>query len=303
MVKHELPPALRISPPAVCRQIESFLQQRCESLKRDGAVVPLSGGLDSAVAAALTVHALGAARVHLLNLPERDSDPLHQGHARRFAAQLGVPLARRRITAALRSLGAYRLLPLGWIPLRSLRARLVNFGKARFLRGSDRALLAERLQPEAGSWVARGGAYGVAKHRMRMLAVYLYAEPRNLMVVGAANRTEWLTGTFSKWGVDHCADVMPLLHLFRSQVEALAAYLEIPGYIRAKAADPDIIPGVNDKGALLGDFIMADQILAALERGATLDELRQRFGEEQVGRLATLFERSRHMRESPYHLL
>jgi NAD+ synthase len=63
------------------------------------------------------------------------------------------------------------------------------------------------------------------------------------MVVGAANRTEWLTGTFSKWGIDHCADIMPLLHLYRSQLEKIAEYIHVPEPIRKKAADPDVMPG------------------------------------------------------------
>jgi|GEM_PF-3320127 len=54
------------------------------------------------------------------------------------------------------------------------------------------------------------------------------------MVVGAANRTEWLTGTFTQFGCDHIADVMPILHLYRSQLEVLATHLHLPEEIRKK---------------------------------------------------------------------
>ena len=120
------------------------------------------------------------------------------------------------------------------------------------------------------------------------------------MVVGAANRTEWMTGTFSKWGVDHCADIMPIIHIYRSQLEQLAKYLQIPNYIRYKDADPDVIPGVNDKGALLGTFPVVDQILYCIENHADLEEMHRIHGEERVDRLLQLVDLSRHMRESPY---
>lgn len=93
--------------------------------------------------------------------------------------------------------------------------------------------------------------------------LYQYAETYKLMVVGAANRTEWLTGTFSKWGVDHCADGMRIVHLFRSQIQKMGEFLGLPKYLLAKPADPDVMPGVEDKGALLGDFVLVDQILIA----------------------------------------
>jgi NAD+ synthase len=239
--------------------------------------------------------------VHLLNMPERDSKRIHHNHAKQLAKHLGVPLVVKYISPILRVTGTYRMLPLRFIPGRYLRSALVNFAKSHLDIDRDN-LLAHRLDPGARTWVAKGGAYAVTKHRIRMVMVYRYAEVNNLMVVGAANRSEWLTGTFSKWGVDHCADVMPLLHVYRSQLEQLAEYLGVPEVIRNKAADPDVMPGVNDKGALLGDFNTADQILCAIEQGVDQDELRKIYGDNNVNQILTLWKLSRHMRESPYHL-
>ena len=292
----------KIDPSAVCQEIEVLIQNTLDTLKRDGAVVALSGGLDSAVTAMLTVRSLGTDRVYLLNMPERDSKPTHQKHAKQFAEYLGIQLTTRRITPILRAAGSYRLLPLRFVPGRKMRTMLVDFAKSKLNLNRDSNLLAVRLHPKANSWLARGNAYAITKHRLRMAVVYQYAEVRNLMVVGAANRTEWLTGTFSKWGVDHCADVMPIVHLYRSQLEKLATYLEVPEFIRLKAADPDVMPGVNDKGALLGDFPTADQILCGLEKHINPGELRKTYGDENVDRLIKLVDLSKHMRESPYHL-
>jgi NAD+ synthase len=129
--------------------------------------------------------------------------------------------------------------------------------------------------------------------------LYHYANINNLMVVGAANRTELLTGTFSQWGCDQCADVMPIVHLYRSQVEALAEYLKVPESVRNKPADPDIIPGLADKEEFLGSFSTADQILWGLESGIPTDALKQQFGETEVTRIVSLVDGSRFMRQSP----
>ncbi|MBL6982948.1 MAG: NAD(+) synthase [Anaerolineales bacterium] len=295
--------SLDIDPKSTCQEIEKLIREKLDFLQRDGAVVALSGGLDSAVAATLAIRALGKERVHLLNMPERDSKPIHRKHAKQFANHLGIKLTTKRISPILRTAGSYKLLPLRFLPTRQLRSALVDFAKSKIIKNKSNKLLAYRLHPEANSWLAKGNAYAIAKHRTRMVIVYQFAEVRNLLVIGAANRTEWMTGTFSKWGVDHCADVMPVLHLYRSQLEEVAEFLQLPDYIRNKAADPDLMPGVNDKGALMGEFTAVDQILYYIENQLDLDTIRQTLGTETVDRVLELVELSRHMRESPYHFL
>ena len=295
-------PGLDFSPSTACTEIEEFIRTAQEKMQRDGAVVSVSGGLDSAVAAALTIRSLGIDKVHLLHMPERDSKPVHQKHARLLAKHLGTPLITRSITPVLRASGSYQLLPIGWIPGRWIRSKLVAFGRSNILRENEGNLLVDRLNPEPNSWFARGNAYAVTKHRMRMVVVYQYAEVHNLMVLGAANRTEWLTGTFSKWGIDHCADIMPLVHLYRSQLELVAEHLNLPAPIRSKPADPDVMPGIDDKGGLLGDFVTVDKILSHLETNHDPSRLYQDFNKELVDRILELRDLSNHMRESPYQI-
>ena len=295
--------ALEIDPAAEASRIEAFIRQQLESHQRGGIAIGLSGGLDSAVTAALAVRAVGAQKVTLVNLPERDSSPVHQRHARMYAKHLAARLEVIPISPILRAAGTYRLLPLRFVPGRDLRAKFVLWAKTRFLRRNKDSLLADRLRPPENEFVASGNAYAIAKHRIRMVRLYQFVETHHLMVAGAANRTEWLTGTFSKWGVDHCAEVMPIIHLYRSQVEAIGRYLELPAYLLDKPADPDVIPGVNDKAALLGDFETVDHILAGLELGLSPQALSADYPEETVSRLVDLLSLSRHMRESPYSLL
>jgi len=298
----EIIQGLIVDPPKLCKNIEEKIRTTLKTLNRDGAVIGLSGGLDSAIAAKLTVRSLGKDKVHLVNLPEKDSKKIHRNHAKKLAEYLGIHLNVKPINSILRSTGTYKLLPLRFIPGRKLRTKLVEIGRNQFIPKNGENILIKRLKPKANSWLAKGNAYAIAKHRIRMVVLYQYAEVRNLMVVGAANRTEWLTGTFSKWGVDHCADIMPLVHLYRTQLEQLAKYIQIPKYIRNKAADPDIMPTIDNKGDMLNSFKLADQILYGMENNIDKNTLCQEYGEKNVELIYTLWEISKHMRESPYHL-
>lgn len=282
--------------------IERFIRSISQMVENDGLLIGLSGGLDSAVAAFMAVRAVGSDRVHLLNIVERDSNPIHQHDAQTIADKLGIELRKADITSLLRRIGAYRILPISWLPTRSLRAGLVNLG--RHLLGLDKTeeILQARLKPKKNSFIARGNAYAMAKHRLRMVVLYQQAEINNWLVVGAANRTEWLTGTFSKWGCDHCADLMPLLHLYRTQVERLAEYIGVPPQIREKPADPDILPGVNDKEALLGSFQETDQLLMQIEAGSGVDEMAGAYDAGRVDQVLELYRLSEPLRNVPYHL-
>jgi NAD+ synthase len=295
--------ALLIDPSEAIEEIIRLIQDCFKSLNRRLAVVGLSGGLDSSLTASLTVKSLGIDRVQLYYLPDRDSKSIHRQHAELLAEQLGLDLQQLNISPALRSLRVYKLLPLRFFPTQKLKTRAVEYGREKFLQNAKGEVLSLRLSATGGRWLARANAYISAKHRMRMIALYLAAERQSGMVVGAANRTEWMTGTFTHWGCDHCADVMPLLHLYRSQLIPLAKYLNIPEEIRTKKADPDLLPGLDDKGELLGSFENTDLILWALENDIPREELVSEFSEEQVTYIQTLVEESSIYRDAPFTLL
>jgi NAD+ synthase len=293
---------LAIDPEQVCQDVHTLLMDKLEAMGKDGILIGLSGGLDSAVVAFLARRSVDAEKLTLLNMPERDSKRIHRQHARLVARELGVPLQVQNLAPTLRAAGLYSSLPIGLVPSQRLKRGLVQWGRKAAGLEASKNLLAERLRPQAGSLVARGNAYLTFKHQMRMVFLYHYAHTNNLLVVGAANKTELLTGTFSQWGCDQCADVMPILHLFRSQLLPLAEHLGLPETVRKKAADPDVLPGVDDKGKLLGTFEFADQILWGLENGVPEDQMTDSFGDELVSRIKTLYDLSRPMREVPYTL-
>lgn len=270
-------------------------------LNRDGVILGLSGGLDSTVVAYLCSQGVCQQKIHLVYLPEVDSKIEHRQDAKLVAEILGIPLRVRNISGIMRASGTYSLLPLRWAPGRKIKKWLVEVGKR--LEGiEDEEMLVARLRLRPESWVAKGHAYILAKHRIRMMVLYQEANLHNYLVVGGANKTEWLTGTFVQWGCDQCADLMPIIHLYRSQVEMLARALQVPERILHKASDPDVIPGMPGKEVLLGDFKTVDLILWGLESGVQQELLYEQFEARLVRRVAALYEGSRFMREMPYRL-
>ncbi|MCD4732642.1 NAD(+) synthase, partial [bacterium] len=61
-------------------------------------IIGISGGVDSALSAALAVKAFGAKNVHGLLLPHADSDPASERDGRLVCEQLGIPFERVEIT-------------------------------------------------------------------------------------------------------------------------------------------------------------------------------------------------------------
>jgi NAD+ synthase len=76
----------------LAQALERFLAEELRASGLTGYVVGLSGGIDSAVAAALAVRALGAGKVHPLALPGPTSNPESLAHGRLVADSLGLPL-------------------------------------------------------------------------------------------------------------------------------------------------------------------------------------------------------------------
>ena len=121
---------LQLDPVETCLQIEELLRLKLGQMARDGIVIGLSGGLDSAVVGYLSVRAVGPDAVTLLNLPDRDSKATHRQHARLIAQQLGTRFEIRDLNSILRAIGTYRLLPLRFLPGQRLKAWLVRQGRS-----------------------------------------------------------------------------------------------------------------------------------------------------------------------------
>jgi len=81
-----------IDPEPTIHVIEKFIGDKTDELGRKGVIIGLSGGLDSAVVAALAVRALGPEKVSCVFLPEKHSSNKNAKHAKKITDQLGIDL-------------------------------------------------------------------------------------------------------------------------------------------------------------------------------------------------------------------
>ena len=205
-------------------------------LSRRGAVVAVSGGVDSAVVAAICVRAVGPERVLCLLLPERDVGEGTSELGETVARWLGAKAVEEPVTGALEALGCYRrrdeairlVFPdyePGW-PHKLVRSPpgggITVFSLV--VQRPDGQLEQRRMPPDAYRLFISATNM---KQRVRKLIEYTWADRLGYAVVGTPNLLEYDQGFFVKGG-DGAADVKPIARLYKSQVYALARELGVP---------------------------------------------------------------------------
>lgn len=243
------PASLRIDPEAETAKITASLARYLRQSKRRGAVVALSGGIDSSVVAALCVAALGKDRVLGLHMPERESSSETIMLSRLLADSLGIDSAHEDISPILEGAQCYRrrddairqvcpeygpgykskiVLP---SVIESDRFRLYSV----VVMAPDGTQASYRLTPQAYLGIVAATNF---KQRVRKMLEYYHADRLNYVVTGTPNRLEYDQGFFVKLG-DGAADVKPIAHLYKSQVYELAEYLAVPEEIRSRPSTTD----------------------------------------------------------------
>lgn len=295
---------LQIDAPSLCQKLTEFLREEFLHSKKFGIVVPISGGLDSSVVAALCVRAVGKEKVLGLQLPEHWGNPEANIYGERIARHLGIRTRKINITPILRGLGTYRL----YLAALSGRERWKNMMAQHLKKKGQTAeeLYQQELQGTLDPASRKLVAKVQAKQRARLLVTYKIAEENQLLVVGAAHKTEQMMGLFVKYGIDDGADLMPLKNLHRSQVLQLGEYLEIPQEILRRTPNPDILPGITDKyqGYFGLNVLQVELILQGQEWGMSPEEMAEELSleisqVEKVLKASTGSERFRSHGKSP----
>jgi NAD+ synthase len=241
---------LAIDAPAVAEQIQSAIKaQVLGDLRRRGAVLGLSGGIDSSVVAALSAGALGRERVLALLMPERDSsdDALRLG--RLLAARFDIETLVEDIAPSLAAAGCYER------QARAIRTVFPDYGDGWRCKVTLPSLLeGDRLNISLLTVESPTGERQTAKmplgpyleliaatnfkQRIRKMFEYHHADRLKYAVAGTPNRLEYDQGFFVKQG-DGAADFKPIAHLYKTQVFALAAHLGVPAEIQSRTPTTD----------------------------------------------------------------
>jgi NAD+ synthase len=233
----------------VARIVAAMRSQVLESLRRRGAVVGTSGGVDSSVVAALCARAFGRERVLGLCTPERDSSENSLTFARALAASLGIESVTEDITATLEAAGCYRR------QLEAIRSVVPEYGPGwkcklvlpPLLDGPRLNVMRLTVQDPAGAastvrLTATAYLQLVAatnyKQRARKMTEYYHADRLQYAVAGTPNRLEYDQGFFVKQG-DAVADFKPIAHLYKTQVYQLGRHLGVPEEILSRPPTTD----------------------------------------------------------------
>ena len=262
---------------------ERFREIVTKDLRRRGAVVAVSGGIDSSCCLALAVHALGKDKVVALSLPERESSQASRDLAARLTSLLGVPLITHDLTAALEGLGSYaardaaikEVVPEygpGWknkIIIAGGNTGL-NFWKL-VVKDPDGRTQEKRLPVKPYLQIVAAQNH---KQRLRKTMEFYEADRLNYAVVGTPNRLEYDQGFFVKNG-DGSADIKPIAHLYKSQVYALARHMGLPSEITGVTPTTDTysLPQGQDEFYFALPYAKMDLALWALNHGIGPEEL------------------------------
>jgi NAD+ synthase len=291
---------LHIDPAATTEDLTAQLRRDIhQTLRRSGAVVGISGGLDSSVVLALCVRALGPKRTVGVMMPEQDSSRESTLLARTVAEQFGVEAVLEDLTGALEGFGCYRRRDQAiqrvfpeygpdykakiTLPGNVLESDTLNVFHLTIIspEGEEKA---KRLNPHDYLQIVAASNF---KQRSRMTMLYYHAELRNYAVVGTPNKNEHDQGFFVKWG-DGGYDIAPIRHLYKTQVYQLAEHLEIPEEIRQATPTTDTYSAHSSQEEFFFrmPFEMMDLLWYALEHKVPVPEAAQVMDltEEQVQR-------------------
>ena len=240
--------------------ITDFIAEQIDEAGVDGAVLGLSGGVDSSTVAYLAVEAIGAENLHGLVMPSEVNDPETMSDAERVAEELGIE---------------YNVIEIEPI--------VETFLDAYPDAESDRM------------------AVGNVRVRARAVLNYLVANTENGLVLGTGNRTESLTGYFTKYG-DGAVDCHPIANLYKQQVRQLARDLGVPEDIASRTPTAGMWVDQTDEGELGVEYDTIDSILALhVEAGVGVSATAEIVGVEQsaVEHVRELYEGSAHKRATP----
>jgi NAD+ synthase len=194
----------------VAQKLISWTDEMVASAGAKGAVLGMSGGIDSSVAAALCKRAFPETTLGVI-MPCHSMD-IDRQHAELVAKKFHIPFKVVILNEAFDTL------------MKSLPAEGYD--------AATRMLAENNIKP-----------------RLRMITLYYLANRLNYLVIGSSNRSELSVGYFTKHG-DGGSDLIPLGNLAKKQVRELAEYLDIPREIIDKPPSAGLWDGQTDEGEL-----------------------------------------------------
>jgi len=246
----------------VINEIIEFIKNYVNNAKASGVVIGLSGGVDSSTVLALSVKALGRDKVFGLIMPLKFTPKRDVEDAISLANSFGI------------------------------RYKLIQIDE---IENSYKESLEITESPDLKIPLAN------LRARIRMTILYFYANSMNYLVIGTGDKSELLIGYFTKYG-DGGVDLLPIGHLYKTQVRQLALALGIPKHIAFKPSSPQLYPGHKATDEIPLDYDKLDLILHYLfDKSMNPNNVSKRLGIDIkiINRVIEMHVRSFHKREPP----
>jgi NAD+ synthase len=293
--------------------IQKLRKDVLQNIKRLGAVVGTSGGIDSSVCLALTARALGPSKTLGIMIPEKDSNRESEDFAKELTAKFGVKVIKEDITPALSGFRCYERRD------EAVRRVFPEYNPAthKMKIGIKQSGLSNNLPPVFSLTIIDNNgiqqdqilpvkeylqivAASNFKQRSRMSILYYHAESLHYAVIGTPNKHEQEQGFFVKYG-DGGADVMPIGNLYKTQVYQLANYLGVPKSIieRTPTTDTYSAEQTQEEFFFQLPYGLMDRYWYGFENGYSPEEVAEVMGEsvDQVKALFNNFERKKRTTE------
>jgi NAD+ synthase (glutamine-hydrolysing) len=230
----------------------------------ESVVVAVSGGIDSAVTAALCADTLGPERVHCVSMPSRYSSPETRSDASRIAANLGCN---------------FREIPIEGVVEAFHEALSEQTG------GGLEGLAAENLQA-----------------RVRGVLLMALSNTYGWLVVSTGNKSELAVGYSTLYG-DMVGGFALLKDVFKTDVFRLARHLNeqagrelIPSSTIGRAPSAELRPDQRDDDSIPPYEILDAVLEAYVELDRSFEELLEAFDAKVVEQVVALVERAEYKR-------
>ena len=226
------------------KKLTSFLVTEIEKTGLKKAVLGLSGGLDSALVAALASRALGKENVTGILMPYRTSSAKSVEDALKVVENTGINSLRIEISAVVDAFAANNM-----------------------------------TNPD----FSRKGRLGNIMARTRMMTLFDFSAANGAVVLGTGNKSEIELGYFTMFG-DGASAINPIGCLYKTDIFEFARFLGLPASVIEKAPSADLFEGQTDEGEIGYSYQTMDPVIHALsDLGMKEDEIvREGFDEKLV---------------------
>ena len=243
------------------KKLTSFLVTEIEKTGLKKAVLGLSGGLDSALVAALASRALGKENVTGILMPYRTSSAKSVEDALKVVENTGINSLRIEISAVVDAFAANNM-----------------------------------TNPD----FSRKGRLGNIMARTRMMTLFDFSAANGAIVLGTGNKSEIELGYFTMFG-DGASAINPIGSLYKTDIFEFARFLGLPESVITKAPSADLFEGQTDEGEIGYSYIQMDPVIHAISDMQMNEDdiIREGFDEKLVKFVKTRINSMKYKRKVP----